>query len=528
MNTDLILFTSIWMLPLFAAAATLAVRSERLTRALATATAAFVVLLSLVAFARDASDHAFARTDAVFAPNFLGVRYHVGIDGLSAVLLPVASLVVLAVLLGSPHKELTAKLTRRILCTESFLLGLLVSLDLSILTLFWIASLGPLWVDLVQRKEKTAARLLSLLGLLSSLPMVLLLCLLVVWRSKTGAAANTPFDLAALAQRQLHDPLPGWLGTLVIIGALFRMGCFPFHLWIVALSERAPFPLTLTAFAMPLGLFVMTRVPMPLFSGVFADAMPVLLWLGLISATYGAALALAQHDLRRMLGYFWMSQQGFLLVGIASLNAPGVSGALIHAIGTVIVRTGLALLIGSVVARAGTADMRQLGGLSRSAPQMAAGFLLLGIAAVGTPGTLGFVSEDLIAQGLLEHHHIAAVVVLLTTALNGVVLFQAFSRVFLGEENERFRKPHSFAELLPRERWVAVSLFSLLLIGGIVPAPLLAVRTSVVDALGAGVRKHGKRVPKTQTKTADFPTQNPADVTALNTRWTSGHPIHSQ
>ena len=140
-------------------------------------------------------------------------------------------------------------------------------------------------------------------------------------------------------------------------------------------------------------------------------------------------------------------------------------------------------LIGSIYARTGTCDVRKLGGLVRTAPRMATGFLLLGVAAVGTPGTLGFVSEDLIVQGLLDHHSIAAVIVLITTALNGILLFLAFQRVFLGDRVGNSSTENSFPDLLPRERWVAVALFGLLLAGGLVPAPLLAVRTSVVDAL---------------------------------------------
>jgi NADH:ubiquinone oxidoreductase subunit 4 (subunit M) len=132
-------------------------------------------------------------------------------------------------------------------------------------------------------------------------------------------------------------------------------------------------------------------------------------------------------------------------------------------------------------------------GLVRTAPRMATGFLLLAMAAVGSPGTLGFVSEDLIVQGLLDHHSIAAVTVLVTTALNGIVLFLAFQRVFLGDGGTLGLGPlvssPQFPDLLPRERWVAVALFGLLLAGGLLPAPLLAVRTSVVDAL------HGIEMP---------------------------------
>lgn len=495
MQTDLWLMTLIWLVPLVASLVGRVFSSDGALRKLGIFTSGLVVLLSLWAFARDASDHAFARTEAAWAPVFLGIRYHVGIDGLSAVLVPVSAGIVLAVLCAAPRRLLTASLIREVLLTESLLLGVLISLDLSILTLFWVTSLVPLLWSLHKRGERGAVRMLTILGVCSSLPMVVFVVMLGVLRAKSGAAVQTPYDLLALGQRQMSEPLPNWLGILALCGALVRMGCFPFHVWIVPLSERGPAPLTLAAFATPLGMFLTTRVTMPLFPELFAQAMPLLLPLGLLTASYGAVLALAQTDLRRMLGYFWISQQGFLLAGIASVNAPGVSGALIHAIGTVVVRTGLALLIGSIVARAGTADIRKLGGLVRTAPRMATGFLLLAVAAVGSPGTLGFVSEDLIVQGLLDHHGIAAVMVLLTTALNGIVLFLAFQRVFLGEATGAVASGGGFPDLLPRERWVAVSLFGLLLAGGLLPAPLLAVRTSVVEALH-GIEKPGLIAPE--------------------------------
>lgn len=494
MQTDLWLLTLVWLLPLVSALVGLGFSSAESLRKLGIFASSVVVLLSLWAFFRDGSDHAFARSEAVWAPVFLGIRYHVGIDGLSAVLLPVSAGIVLAVLCAAPRQLLTVSLIREVLLTQSLLLGVLVSLDLSIMTLFWVTSLLPLLWNLRQRGERGAVRLLSILGVLSSVPLLVLVLTLGILRGKSGAVLQTPYDLVALAQRQMSDPLPSWLGGMAMAASLVRMGCFPLHFWIVPLSQRGPAPLTLAAFATPLGLFLMTRVTMPLFPELFSQAMPLLLPLGLVTATYGAVLALAQNDLRRMLGYFWISQQGFLLAGIAAVNAPGVSGALIHAIGTVVVRTGLALLIGAIVARAGTADMRKLGGLVRTAPRMATGFLLLAVAAVGSPGTLGFVSEDLIVQGLLDHHAVAAVMVLVTTALNGIVLFLAFQRVFLGDASGPVASSGMFPDLLPRERWVSVALFGLLLTGGLLPAPLLAVRTSVVDALH-GIESPGIQQP---------------------------------
>ena len=197
----------------------------------------------------------------------------------------------------------------------------------------------------------------------------------------------------------------------------------------------------------------------------------------------GAVLALSQNDLRRLLGYFWMSQQGFLLVGMAAWNTTSISGALLHAISSVFCRCGLLLIAGAIAARTGTTDIRLLGGLIGRAPRMATGFLLLSAAAVGFPGTLGFVSEDLLVQGLLHTHGLAAGGLLIVTALNGILLYRAFKRVFLGPPSPHAQLIGGMEDFLPRERWVSVALVVLLLFGGFAPAPLLAVRKGVVSAL---------------------------------------------
>jgi NADH-quinone oxidoreductase subunit M len=107
----------------------------------------------------------------------------------------------------------------------------------------------------------------------------------------------------------------------------------------------------------------------------------------------------------------------------------------------------------------------------------------LSAAAVGFPGTLGFVSEDLLVQGLLRTHGLAVAGLLIVTALNGILLYRAFKRTFLGPQSPHPQVMRGMEDFLPRERWVSVALVVLLLLGGFAPAPLLAVRKGVVTAL---------------------------------------------
>jgi NADH-quinone oxidoreductase subunit M len=202
-----------------------------------------------------------------------------------------------------------------------------------------------------------------------------------------------------------------------------------------------------------------------------------------VTAVYGALLAVGQYDLRRVLGYFWVSQMGLVLCGLAALNAPSVAGALLQSMSSVVEVGGLMLIALEVEARAGTTDMRRLGGLVRRAPRMATGFLLLSAAAVGFPGTISFVAEDLAIQGLLRQHAIVAGVLLIVTAINGITLFRAWKMTFLGGPSPHADPMRDFEDLRGWEYLASVAMMGTLLVGGLLPEPLLAVRSGVVDAL---------------------------------------------
>jgi NADH-quinone oxidoreductase subunit M len=298
---------------------------------------------------------------------------------------------------------------RQILLTESLLLGVLVSLDLSILT----AVLDRLAVACCSSCGRVSTRACADDDDSWGWPArcrswcCLLDCSLGVLRAKSGAAVQTPYDLMALAQRQADDPLPSWLGGLAMVGALVRMGCFPAPLLDCPTERaRARHRWCSPRLRRRSGLFLMTRVTMPLFPELVHAAMPLLLPLGLLTATYGAILAMAQYDLRRMLGYFWISQQGFSARGDCLDECAGRewcadprdrNGGGAHG-------SGAADWL-DLCADGNLTDVRQTGGAgAHGARAWRRAFCCLAMAAVGSPGTLGFVSEDLIVQGLLDHH----------------------------------------------------------------------------------------------------------------------------
>ena len=480
----------VWLIPLLGALFVRLIpeRHAKLARRLALLLTTLTLGLALVVFVRESVKDAFGRLDNPQLPLLFGIHYHVGIDGLSALLLPVTTAISLCVLLASPREAMTRRASAQGLLALSAILGALVSLNLLLLVLFWVLSLVPIGIELSRRGQRQAKAAFNIVLIGSSVPMILFILGLALSGAIHGADAATGyFDLIALSRPGAlpKGPLTTILGSLVLIGALVRIGCVPLHLWIAPLSESGLGSLSMIAFSTPLGIFTVARVLLPVFPDLCAQAFPILLPFGLLSAIYGAVLALGQFDLQRALGFFWISQQGFLLSGLSSLTAEGTSGALLHSIETVIARTGLLLVASAIAARVGTTDIRFLGGLVVRAPRMATAFLLLAAAAIGLPGTMGFVSEDLIVQGLLRAHGLATPVLLISTALNGILLFRLFQRAFLGVPTTHDGALHlrDFHDFLPRERWVSVFFVGLLLAAGLFAEPLLAVRHSMVNAL---------------------------------------------
>jgi NADH-quinone oxidoreductase subunit M len=463
----------LWSVPLVAAAVVqLVLRDTRQQRLTAIAAAWLVFLAALALFIVNASGEAFARDDAEAGPLF-ALHVHMAVDGLNAVLLPMTAALALGALLAAPRSDVRGDTAARILVVEGTLLGGFLTLDLAMLAVFWVASLLPLWQDTRRSGSRPTHLVMTLAVALTAAALAAAVAGMI--------ATGIPLDLAAAASA---TDAPRWIGVLLLFAALLRMGIAPLHLWLTAAAARAPGHAAMLAILTPLGSFALARVVMPLFPGLYADASAPLIFLGGATALYGALLAVGQHDLRRVLGSFWVSQMGLVLTGLAALNAAGVAGGLLQAMSSTVEVGGLMLIALEVEARAGTTDMRRLGGLVRSAPRMATAFLLLSAAAVGFPGTISFVAEDLAIQGLLDDHKFVAAILLVVTAINGIALFRAFERTFLGPPSPHDGPPRSFVDLRGWEHLVAIAIVGTLLVGGFMPQPLLAVRTGVVHTLG--------------------------------------------
>ncbi|PTL76028.1 NuoM family protein [Vitiosangium sp. GDMCC 1.1324] len=487
MQTTVPLLSMLVALPALGAVALRWVRQPARARQVTTGVAALTLALTAAGVLLFRSGQPGPQLlESWFRVPLLGMVYRMGVDGASVLALPLTALLTLGLVAAGPRQSMDRSTLAVLLLTESATLGFFCAQDLALMLAFFIAALVPGSVLVSRsaraRPEARALRTFRTYMLASTLPLVAATVMVGVagWR----AGAETPFALTELVARGVPASWQQALFGLLLLSAVVRMAAVPFHSWLPVLMTRGPFGLSLLLVNVHAGLYLLVRVAMPLLPAQWTHAGPLLAALGLCGALYGAVLALAQVDLRRMVGFLLVSQAGLLLTGLAMGNTQSIAGALLQSVAAGIALTGLKLVVRSIEARTGTTDMTRLGGLVRRSPRMAAFFFLLGFASLGFPGTMSFVGEDLLLHGVLGAHPLVALPMLLATAINGITFFRAFQRTFLGAPAHGHATAlETVEDLLPRERWAALGMFALVFLGGLMPGPLLRLRESQVESL---------------------------------------------
>jgi multicomponent Na+:H+ antiporter subunit D len=251
----------------------------------------------------------------------------------------------------------------------------------------------------------------------------------------------------ALNLGQLHVDLQAPVGVLdavalalLIAGFATKGGLVPFHAWLADAHTAAPGPVSalFSGLMVNLGLIGIARLALQVFPGTGLPVLGVLMVIGLASAVLGAAMALAQDDLKRVLAYDTVSQMGVITVGFATGNATGVTGAVYHLVNHALFKSLLFLCAGAVVHRTGQTSLRALGGLARRMPALTVAFAVGAASIAGLPPFNGYVSLSLIHQGLTDsHQYVAYGVMLLAQLLTVAALGRAAWLAFFRPEPEQ-------------------------------------------------------------------------------------------
>jgi NADH-quinone oxidoreductase subunit M len=412
-------------------------RAARLGMAL-TGTVFLCTVLAWAAFARGGSPAA----EASSAQTYLWGRQPFRMDPLSAPLVVVVALLHLLTALATPRTKM-----RQFSFSWS-----LVSLAIHLATFScqepWLL-IGLLAVNTVPPAVELLNRGAS--PRVYALHMALFLGLLVLgW---------------ALVDPGGSRPAPSSGGTACLLAAvLIRCGAVPTHCWLTDWFERASFGIALL-FATPLtGVYLAVRLVLPVVPDTALAGIGVV---SLTTAVYAAGMAVVQRDVRRFFSYLFVSHVSLVLVGLELHTAVSLTGALCLWFAVTLSLGGFGLTLRALEARYGRLSLDSFRGLYEHSPMLAVCFLVTGLASVGFPGTLGYVSSELLVEGAIEASLPLGIGVVVTAALNGIAVVRAYFLLFTGA---RHFSSVSLA-ITARERLVLLTLTALILGGGLFPQP---------------------------------------------------------
>jgi len=283
--------------------------------------------------------------------------------------------------------------------------------------------------------------------------------------------------------------LPEQTQILVFLGFLIgfgvKMPIFPIHGWLPLAHVEAPSPVSilLSGILLKMGSYGLLRAVFMLPDAAIA-LQGVLVGIALLSLVYGGLLAWRQTDLKAMIAYSSVSHMGVVLVGIAALNVTGITGAVMQMVAHGLVAGALFLLIGLLYERTKTRELTHYSSLVRVTPRFAFFTVLAFVAAVGLPGTAGFVAELHTLIGGFQQWGWLMVLLSIGVLISAAYAVRTVSRLFTGPVRPQMR---SIPDLRPSELFAASVLTAGTLLIGIFPAPALRLTATTVAYLSAGI-----------------------------------------
>jgi NADH-quinone oxidoreductase subunit M len=447
-------------------------RAARLIRQAAIAVAAATLAWS--AWLASAFDPAHARaqlvTTEVWNPR-LGSAFTLGVDGLSLPMVWLATLLAfIAVLASGAIRERVKGYYLLLLLLEAAMLGVFTARDWSLFYVFWELTLLPLFF-LIDRWGGAGRQKAALNFVLYTMggSVFMLIALLMLYDASPGHS----FDMGAIREgaRLLPEAAQVTLFVGLLIGFGVKMPIFPLHGWLPLAHVEAPSPVSilLSGILLKMGSYGLIRTVWMLPAA--AEALQGLLAaLALLSIVYGGVLAWQQRDLKAMVAYSSVSHMGVVLLGLATLNQAGLTGAVMQMVAHGLVAAALFLLIGLLYQRTHTRDLADYASLVRVMPRFAFFTILAFIAAVGMPGTAGFVAEIHALVGGFERWGAWMVVLSLAVVISAAYAVRTVGRLFAGTASDRMQ---GLPDLTRGELVAAAVLTAGSLVIGLYPSPLL-------------------------------------------------------
>jgi len=368
----------------------------------------------------------------------IGTSFHVGVDGLSMpMVFLTALLTVVAIVASSKIKDLVREYFTLLLLLEAGLMGVFVALDMILFYVFWEVVLIPMFFLINiwggPRRNYAAVKffIYTLAGSLAMLGGIIALYL------STGAVTFDMLELATDAA-SLSAATQTAIFVAIAFALAIKVPIVPFHTWLPDAHVEAPTAVSvlLAGVLLKMGSYGFLRLGPQLLPEGFRALVPVISVLAVISIVYGAAVALMQTDLKKLVAYSSVSHMGYVMLGIAAGTTAGVLGASVQMFSHGLIAGMSFLLVGALYERAHTREMGAFGGIAKVTPVLAGTLVFASFASAGLPGMSGFIGEFLVILGSFEPYTWFAALAGLAVVLTAGYLLWMLRRVVFGQLNE--------------------------------------------------------------------------------------------
>ncbi|MGH2488179.1 MAG: NADH-quinone oxidoreductase subunit M [Candidatus Limnocylindria bacterium] len=409
-----------------------------------------------------------------------GIRYQLGVDGMSGVLVLLTTVLSVVSILYSwdPIRQRIKEYYAAMLLLMAGMLGVFVALDLFVFYVFWELSLIPMYLVIgiwggPQRIYATVKFVIY--TLVGSLLMLVAILAVVI------ANANLPDGTFTFSYEALRGaPFPDVLqaGAFIAFGLAFaiKVPMWPFHTWLPDAHVEAPTAgsIILAGVLLKLGGYGFLRFSLPLLPDAAVTFAPLMIGLALIAILYGALVAMVQPDLKKLIAYSSVSHMGFVMLGAFVFNTQGLQGAIFQMVSHGITTGALFLLVGVIYERTHDREITHMGGLNARLPAYAALFGLFTFASIGLPGLSGFVGEFLVMLGAFQYSAWVAAWAMLVVIASAVYMLWMFQRAFFAVPSDWMRRAWNSLHDLTRIEWLSLAPLVVLVVAlGVFPAPIL-------------------------------------------------------
>ena len=412
-----------------------------------------------------------------------GIQYFLGVDGISLPLLFLSALLLpISILASWKISDRPGFYYTMILLLAVGMNGVFVALDFVLFYVFWELVLVPMYFLIAvwggPRREYAAIKffLYTLFG-----SVFMLVGILALYLHPRGGT----FDMLALVGAGFPAGFQWWVFAAFFLGFAVKVPVFPFHTWLPDAHVEAPTAgsVLLAGILLKMGTYGFVRVSLPILPDALASWAWFVALLGVISIVYGAAVAFAQADLKKLVAYSSVSHMGFVMLGIAAATPEGLNGAVAIMFAHGVITGMLFLLVGMVYERTHTRMIAEVSGLSKQVPVAAGMLAFASFASLGLPGLAGFVGEFLSLVGAWRSVLVAPGYVIVAAV--GVLLAAAYmlwmvQRVVMGTPS---RAVEGISDLDRREIGILIPLVIITVVMGVYWSSILRYVDPAVNAL---------------------------------------------